>query len=71
MKGKKREKTEESLSLSEQKPTPETVTDLVNNYGTYNIQPTADSENPYPAIAQGYHEKIAENKEKEKRRNET
>ena len=27
--------------------------DLVNMYGTYNIQPTADHGNEYPAIAQG------------------
>lgn len=33
---------------------PETAADLINKYGTYNIQPTAESENEYPAIAQGY-----------------
>ncbi len=26
--------------------------DIVNKYGTYNIQPTADSENEFPQIAQ-------------------
>ena len=26
---------------------------MVNQYGTYNIQKTADTDNPYPAIAQG------------------
>ncbi len=31
---------------------PETVEEIVNTYGTYNIQPTADSVNDYPAIAQ-------------------
>ena len=25
----------------------------LNHYGTYNIQPTADTRNPFPAIAQG------------------
>ncbi|MBE6792380.1 MAG: hypothetical protein E7534_02615 [Ruminococcaceae bacterium] len=30
-----------------------TVWDLINRYGTYNIQPTADTENPFPAIAPG------------------
>ena len=32
---------------------PESCFDLVNMYGTYNIQKTADTDNPYPAIAQG------------------
>ncbi len=32
---------------------PTTVTELLNKYGTYNIQPTADTENELPAIAQG------------------
>lgn len=27
--------------------------DLVNRYGTYNIQPTADTENLFPMIAPG------------------
>ena len=31
--------------------------DQVNKYGTYNIQPTADTDNEFPAIAQG----LAEN----------
>ena len=29
---------------------PESCTDLVNKYGTYNIQPTADTENTFPLI---------------------
>ncbi len=32
---------------------PETVEEIVNAYGTYNIQPTQNSVNDYPAIAQG------------------
>ena len=32
---------------------PESCADLVNKYGTYNIQKTADTDNAYPAIAQG------------------
>ncbi len=32
---------------------PEDAEDMVNQYGTYNIQPTADTENEFPAIAQG------------------
>ena len=35
-----------------------TVFDLVNEYGTYEIQPTADTENQYPAIAQGFNSEI-------------
>lgn len=27
--------------------------EMVNKYGTYEIQPTADSDNKYPEIAQG------------------
>ena len=30
---------------------PENVKDLINRYGTYNIQPTADTENVFPLIA--------------------
>ncbi len=32
---------------------PETTFELVNKYGTYEIQPTSDSDNDYPKIAQG------------------
>ena len=32
---------------------PDDCADLVNKYGTYNIQRTADTENFFPAIAQG------------------
>lgn len=32
---------------------PETVWEQINKYGTYNIQPTADTDNAYPEIAQG------------------
>ena len=27
--------------------------ELINKYGTYNIQPTAEADNLYPAIAHG------------------
>ena len=30
---------------------PDDCFDMVNQYGTYNIQKTADTDNPYPAIA--------------------
>ena len=32
---------------------PRSSFDLVNMYGTYNIQPTADTENVFPLIAPG------------------
>lgn len=32
---------------------PDSEDDVINNYGTYNIQPTADTDNLYPMIAQG------------------
>ena len=37
---------------------PDSSFDMVNFYGTYEIQPTADTNNMYPAIAQGYNPKI-------------
>ncbi len=32
---------------------PDTAEDMVNKYGTYNIQPTCDTDNDFPCIAQG------------------
>lgn len=32
---------------------PKTCFEQINKYGTYEIQPTADSDNQYPEIAQG------------------
>ena len=32
---------------------PDDCYDMVNQYGTYEIQRTADTENPFPMIAQG------------------
>lgn len=32
---------------------PEDVSDLINKYGTYNVQSTNDTENLFPAIMQG------------------
>lgn len=36
---------------------PHDAFDMVNKYGTYNIQPTADTHNSYPKIAQGLSKK--------------
>ncbi|MEE0946045.1 MAG: hypothetical protein U0M42_04345 [Acutalibacteraceae bacterium] len=55
MKNKKDIKTEiSSIPIIDQ---PENVSELINKYGTYEIQPTADTLNDYPAIAQGLAEK--------------
>lgn len=35
-----------------------TAFDMVNRYGTYNIQKTADTENMYPTVAQGFNKGI-------------
>lgn len=32
---------------------PDTAEEMTMKYGTYNIQPTAESDNQYPQIAQG------------------
>ena len=37
--------------------------DLVNKYGTYNIQPTADTENLFPQISQGLPRRKADNRQ--------
>ena len=37
---------------------PETAFEMINRYGTYEIQATADTENMYPAIAQGFDKRI-------------
>ncbi|MCQ2478480.1 MAG: hypothetical protein MJ091_04620 [Clostridia bacterium] len=41
---------------------PVDVDDMLNKYGTYQIQPTADSENAFPKIAQGLPKKEKKNK---------
>ena len=35
---------------------PEDTFELINKYGTYNVQPTNEQENPFPAIAQALRE---------------
>ncbi len=40
---------------------PETVFEMINKYGTYEIQPTADTDNIFPTIAQGYTEEQIKN----------
>lgn len=33
---------------------PDSCWEMVNRYGTYEVQATQDTDNPYPTIAQGY-----------------
>lgn len=49
------EKKEIEIDISSRNTSeePETVFDMVNKYGTYNIQPTAVTENLFPQIAHG------------------
>jgi len=44
---------------------PDDCAALVNQYGTYNIQPTADADNLFPAIAQGLPRHLYENPDEE------
>ena len=50
-----KEKKHDAQGYSLLKPSgePESVTELLNKYGTYEVQDTADTENEFPAIAQG------------------
>ena len=45
--------SEEKRSKISNNEIPEDSFDMVNKYGTYEIQPTADSDNDFPKIAQG------------------
>ncbi len=49
---------------------PEDSFEQINKYGTYNIQPTADTDNKLPAIAQGLPKMKIKNKDilKDKRK---
>ena len=46
------------MRLENIKKPPETAEEQVNCFGTYEIQSTADSDDFYPAIAQGFNEKL-------------
>lgn len=45
---------------------PENCADILHKYGTYEIQPTAATENKYPKIAQGLPKKKAVGRRKNK-----
>ena len=40
--------------------------DLINKYGTYNIQPTSDTHHDYPKIAQGLSKQTNEESKRKK-----
>lgn len=46
---------------------PETCDELLHKYGTYEIQPTAESGNKFPTIAQGLPKEENETRTKENR----
>ena len=46
-------KNKRTPSANDYSDFPDSSFDLVNKYGTYEIQPTADTDNPFPHIAQG------------------
>jgi len=54
--------SEEKRSKISENEIEENSFDMVNKYGTYNIQPTNDTDNTFPAIAQGLAEKHKRNK---------
>lgn len=53
MKKKDRKRIELEIAVTSIGGEPETAIDLVRKYGTYEIQPTADTVNDFPTIAQG------------------
>lgn len=52
-KNKKQNNVPTQISANNVVSQPETAYELINKYGTYEIQPTADSDNDFPKIAQG------------------
>lgn len=54
MKNKKKNNNDmKTLSADAINSQPETAFELINKYGTYEIQPTNDSDHDFPKIAQG------------------
>lgn len=65
----KKVSNETEMRLENIKKPPETVEEQVNCFGTYEIQSTADNDNMYPAIAQGFNKNIIKtDRENEERR---
>lgn len=61
-KNKKSLKPEIEISAKNVEGNPDTAFELINKYGTYEIQPTADSDNKFPEIAQGLPKKRKDGK---------
>ncbi len=57
MKKKTQKKIYKEPSILPLSDLPETAEEMVNRYGTYEIQSTAATDNQYPAIAQGFNPK--------------
>ena len=57
MKDKKEKKIVTEISVDAVYGNPEDVFDMINKYGTYEIQPTADTENTFPLIFSGLADK--------------
>lgn len=55
--------TEKFTGLRNIQGAPETAFDMVNKYGTYEIQPTCQNDNDFPQIAQGTAKKKKGNKQ--------
>lgn len=53
---KNRKKIELELAVADIHGNPETPFEMVNKYGTYEIQPTSDTKNGFPTISQGHSE---------------
>lgn len=62
MKKQNGKKSDTQMSANAVHGQPVDVDDMLNKYGTYQIQPTADSENAFPKIAQGLPKKEKKNK---------
>lgn len=56
MQKRNRKRDEWELAVEAIHGNPETAHEMVNKYGTYEIQPTADTKDPFPTIAQGLSE---------------
>lgn len=48
-----KDNTQKFINVQRKGGNPETAEEQVNTYGTYNIQPTADTDHVFPTIAQG------------------
>lgn len=63
-KDKKQSKIKTDISCDPIHGEPHDAFDIINKYGTYNIQPTSDTHNEYPKIAQGLSKRAEKEAEK-------